>query len=110
MSPRNLIVANATSRSFYISWSSPPFESRNGIIRKYDITFIEENTGKVTEISTQGTAELFDNLHPYYNYSFMIAAVTVAVGPFSQVQTVLTLEDGEYKFMMYLPYYSVAGH
>ena len=96
MSPTNLLVINSTSRSFYISWSSPPFENRNGIIRSFDIILIEENTGKVTEVSTQKTAELFENLHPYYNYSFKIAAITIAVGPFSQIQTVLTLEDGEY--------------
>ena len=53
----------------------------------------EQSSDKVIDISTQNTEQLFESLHPYYNYTFSVAAVTISAGVFSKQQTVTTLED-----------------
>ena len=37
-----------------------------------------------------------ENLHPHYNYHISVAAVTVATGPFSEVLSQQTPQDGKY--------------
>ena len=57
----------------------------------------------MTEIETRTESQFTSNssyihltsLHPYYSYTFKIAAVTVAEGPFSNDYTVLMPEDGK---------------
>ena len=39
---------------------------------------------------------VFNNLHPFYTYYCAVAAVTVSVGPFSNVTTVQTAQDGKF--------------
>lgn len=55
----------------------------------------------VTQIDTSSTwqntstsTELALNLHPFYRYSFVIAAVTVYQGPFSERIVIEMPEDG----------------
>ena len=95
--PLNITTINITSRSFSVSWRAPLFENRNGILRSYIINIIQESSGETQDIIiTQGAYAQIGNLHPYYNYTYRIAAVTIAAGPFSEAQSVLTLEDGMY--------------
>ena len=100
-SPDRIVVSNTTANSFLLSWNSPPRSSQNGVIRNYTIILTEEDTGREIETATQRTSELFETLHPFYNYTFQVAAVTVAVGPFSQIRKITTLEDGEYTIKLF---------
>ena len=92
--PTNIRISSVTSTQFLLSWSSPPLVNQNGVIRNYTINITEVNTGRLIQITSQTTSELLESLHPYYNYSCVIAAVTVDTGPFSESVTITTLEDG----------------
>lgn len=92
--PMSVTVTSITSTSFLFSWIDPPPVDHNGLIRNYTIVISELNTGNVVQLVSQTTSQVFDSLHPDYNYSVEVAAVTVATGPFSPALTVSTLEDG----------------
>ena len=81
-----------------MTWEPPLPENRNGIITSYTIQLHEIVTGQTFLIQREAnhTELLIDSLHPYYEYNVSIAAETVAVGPFSESQTVRTLEDSEF--------------
>ena len=49
------------------------------------------------EFNSNFTYLCLSNLHPYYSYTFTIAAVTISEGPFSSDYTVLMPEDGEFR-------------
>ena len=93
-SPTNLDVRQVTSTSFVLSWSAPPPQEQNGLIRHYRVRCIyqDEDLETLTDSSTE---RLISNLHPYYNYTCSVAAVTIAQGPYSSTVLVTTLEDGE---------------
>ena len=77
-------------------WEAPPTELQNGVIRHYQVTTFEVDTGMtVTHRATASTAFTVGELHPYYTYRISVAAVTVAAGPSSLPVSVLTLQDGE---------------
>ena len=90
-----MTATSVTSTGFLLSWVSPPPEDQNGVIRNYTISLVELTTGRMVQLVSQSTTQLFDSLQPYYNYSVQVAAVTVAPGPFSSLFVVTTLEDGE---------------
>ena len=77
-------------------WEPPPLHSQNGIIRQYSIEYyvseMRQNVFKQT--TDNSTSTIVTDLHPYYTYSFKVAAVTIAVGPQSVPVTARTLEDG----------------
>ena len=52
------------------------------MIREYQITYIELETGAVFNTSTDSeTTQLaIESLHPFYTYTFFIVPVTVDVG------------------------------
>ena len=91
--PVGVIATLVTSTSFLLSWANPPPVNHNGIIRNYTIVINELNTGNLVQYVSQTTSWTFDSLHPDYNYSVVVAAVTIAEGPFSPELTVSTLED-----------------
>ena len=69
-------------------------EDRNGIIRRYDITLTELETGSVLSYSTTTTSYNATLLHPNYQYQVEISAVTIGTGPSSFPVILLTPEDG----------------
>ena len=83
------------SESIFISWNPPLPELRNGEIRYYIISSKETETGISTNHTSTKTEFTLFSLHPYYSYDIIVAAVTVAPGPFSAVVTVLTEQDSE---------------
>jgi len=52
-------------------------------------------TGQYTQNRTTNTVFTAENLHPYYNYKISVAAVTVAMGPFSAALSQQTPQDGK---------------
>ena len=94
-SPVNIIASNIGATSFLLSWSDPPPEDHNGIIRQYRLNITEENTMTTFEMTLATTQMMLLFLHPYYNYSCAVSAVTVQPGPYSLPIRVTTAEDGK---------------
>ena len=83
-----------SSSGFTLMWNAPPPEDHNGIIRHYAIHIIEVNTGMEYPSTSGVTQKAIDSLHPYYNYTCAVSAVTSQTGPFSIELNVRTSEDG----------------
>ena len=95
MAPLNVVVDLITPSSVNISWDPPPPEHTNGVIL-YNVIWLTDLQNELVQNTTSSSNWVFlPDLHPYYNYSLQIAAVTVSQGPFSDAQVFTTLEDGE---------------
>lgn len=92
--PKNIIGNSLSSDSIHITWEPPPKDSQNGLIRSYSINVTEIETGLINVHSTASTEITLFSLHPFYNYEFSIAAVTIAPGPFSVPVIVQTDPNG----------------
>ena len=108
-SPLNFTGVALSSTSISLSWSPPSLEDRNGIIRSYSIKSTELETNSNSSYTSVTTTLRIDSLHPYYQYKFTIAAITVSSGPFSTAITVRTQEDGktQHFFSMHITYYFI---
>ena len=87
-----------SSSSVFLTWSEPPFEHQNGIIRDYHIVVTETETGNVVYNQSIGGPQpevTVSSLHPNYNYVCTVAAITVGKGPETAPISLMTLEDGE---------------
>ena len=110
--PEQILVSIVSSTAVKIEWDPPRLEDRNGIIREYIINITELNTGNSWQLAVgNGTVTgdfwqqtvgnntvttFIDSLHPFYLYSFSIAAQTIALGPFTASVIVEMPEDGKY--------------
>ena len=84
-----------SARSIYLSWNLPPILERHGIIREYHINLTEQETGTLTTYTTSTTALEIALLHPYYNYTWTVTAVTVGEGPYTTSNNITTFQDGK---------------
>lgn len=82
------------SSSLYLSWSAPPVDQQNGIIRYYNITLMELETGSIFSYTSTNTNFTITLLHPNYQYQFEISAITIATGPSSMPIILQMPEDG----------------
>ncbi len=89
------MITSISSTGFLLSWVDPPPEHHNGVIRNYSIIVRELNTDNSIQLVSQTTDQSFDSLHPNYNYSIQVAAVTVIAGPYSPEYYITTLSDGK---------------
>lgn len=78
-----------------MTWNPPPPEHHNGVIRVYAVIMIELETGNVEQSETEDTTMLFEGLHPFNTYHFVIAAKTIGFGPFSMPTTFQMPEAGK---------------
>ena len=78
--PNNLLRSFANSSSVILQWGLPNPDEVNGEIVHYIIKVYNVETLSTTEHTSQVTSITLNNLHPYYNYSCRVAAVTVAEG------------------------------
>ena len=92
--PEELVAASISSTSFVLSWSPPPISQQNGIIREYRVNITEIQTGLSIILNSTSTSVSALSLHPYYTYECTVSAYTVGGGPYSEVFTVTTSEDG----------------
>ena len=85
------------STAIELSWQPLPVDMANGIIRQYSIDYyISETRENVYKLlADNSTSTVVTDLHPYYTYSFKVAAVTIAAGPQSTAVTARTLESGK---------------
>ena len=93
-SPSYVMANNLSSNSFTLSWQPPPQNTHNGIIIGYDITTLEINSGTTYTNFTSHTFIVLNFLHPYYQYNCTVGAMTVSVGPTSDIVTIQTLQAG----------------
>ena len=97
--PQNLTVTPVNSRSVHLSWSPPLREHYNGVIRQFSINITEADTGRRFQLISVGTSFTVSSLHPFYTYSFQIAAYTVNLGPFSEPSLLQMPQDGKDVFL-----------
>jgi len=90
-------VSGVTSTGFTVTWSGPLAEDHNGVIQHYLVLLTEENTGRQIMFYSTTTSQIIESqVQPYNNYTVLVAAVTVSLGPFSSPITITTLEDGKF--------------
>ena len=75
-------------------WDELASEDENGIIRYYLVNVTETNTGYHYQTTSTTSDIALSNLHPYYTYSITVAAYTIEEGPFSNLVSFTTLQDG----------------
>ena len=97
--PSSFFEAGSSS-TLNLTWFPPPVEKQNGIIIYYIIIMTEVDTNTDSQFTSNSTYIYLTSLHPYYSYTFQIAAVTVGEGPFSNGYTVLMPEDGNKNLSM----------
>ena len=107
--PQDVVAVNVLPRLIELSWSPPPAETHNGEIVHYVVTTTEIQTGQITVTMSFNTQTTLGNLHPFYDYTIIVAAFTINIGPPSTSIAIQTLEDGEYIIVLmaivYLTYY-----
>ena len=92
--PQNLTATALDSRTVLLYWLPPPLDAQNGIIQEYTISVtVSETREELVIVSNQ--TELMFSAHPYYTYTFTVAAVTIGPGPFGTEYTITTPEDGK---------------
>ena len=91
--PENVTIIGSTPSSVDLLWDAPPFESQNGLIRRYIVEIRELETGLVFHLTTNSSNISVQNLLPFYNYTFAVAVETIAVGPTSN-ETIFMLPEG----------------
>ena len=94
-SPRSIFLDSVNSTSINTTWEPPLVPEQNGVIREYRINLTETNTGTVLHFNSPEPFQMFTELHPYYTYEIVVAAVTVAVGPYSIPVQITTPEDSK---------------
>ena len=81
--PENITVNALNATIAQLAWEPPPPEHRNGIIEEYIIKVTGIDTKEEYELHSNQTFATISDLQPFHRYNFSIAAVTIAVGPFS---------------------------
>ena len=101
----NVLVQSPTAVLF--SWGSPVVA--NGIVQEYQLNINETDTGEMFQFTTSGLSIEVGSLHPFYTYTWAVAAVTVEIGPFSERLMFSTPEDGKSLEHTYNNYTTVRG-
>ena len=96
--PQDVTTMVINSTSISVSWSPPPLPDQNGDIIGYQLMIANQNMNNASEYVVNITNITFYdavNLQEFEVYSFEIAAMTaIGLGPFSDVVTSQTFEDG----------------
>ena len=92
-SPVAITATVTSSTSARITWSPPPLEAQNGIIRLYEI-YLEDERGNATFNSTV-ESYILTGLRPASQYRVRVAAYTVEIGPKSDYTDFVTTEDSK---------------
>jgi len=108
--PPTVTVTVQSSSSITLAWEPPVLNQLNGIITHYDgiiteaqILYLEDGTiisqemmsANFTYNASDSHTQILDMLHPSYNYTITMAAVTnVGKSPYSEPVTVTMLIAG----------------
>ena len=80
--------------SIHITWDPPAVEDHNGVIREYRVNVTQIATQYYTQLVTNQTQIIIENLKPYHIYHCYVSAITIDEGPYTTAVTVLTDEAG----------------
>ena len=81
-----------------MTWEAPEEDLQNGVIQRYMIVVMVQQTRASLSLNTTSTSIVIPNLHPAYDHSIEVAAVTIGVGPYSTAIPVTTPDDGKIEF------------
>lgn len=82
------------STSIHITWDPPLSDDHNGVIREYRVNVTQIATEYFTQLVTNQTQIIIEDLKPYHIYHCHVSAITVDEGPYTTAITVLTEEAG----------------
>ena len=90
------IPLNATT--LFMLWQAPQSHHHNGIITAYHVLLREVQTDSTTlhVLTSNTTSTVISDLHPSYQYEVQVAAVTVAIGPYSNTAVIQLPESGTF--------------
>lgn len=94
-SPLAVAVTTLNAQSASVSWDPPSAHQVNGLVQYYTVSLQEVETSLYYNLQTNNLSLTLSDLHPYYTYSIMVAAVTVAKGPYSSHITFRAPQDGK---------------
>ena len=98
--PQNVAAVAVTSRSIRVTWDPPQEDQQNGVIQRYMIMVMVQQTRASLSLNTTSTSITIPNLHPAYDHSIEVAAVTISVGPYSGAISLTTPDDGKLQLML----------
>lgn len=93
--PQNVQGSVTNSTSIQLTWEPPISSGQNGIIERYIVSVTEAETMRQFVLTSVTTSITAVDLHPYYTYSFIVSAVTIAEGPYTPALSLQTQQDGE---------------
>ena len=88
------MIGSTTSTSITLSWSPPPEDQLNGVLRHYVVIIEETDTSRNTTLTSISPQVVLSDLHPFYTYNFAVCAVTTGVGPCVYYEPVQLPQDG----------------
>ena len=94
--PSSLVIGSTTSTSITLSWSPPPEDQQNGMIRHYVVITEETDSRRNTTLTSIHLQIVLGDLHPFYTYKFAVCAVTTDIGPCAYYDPVQLPQDGNY--------------
>ena len=95
--PQNVTFTIMSATSLQLSWTSPPKQHQNGRITFYAIEMDVVDTEARMDMISNETSVLLKYLHPFYTYSFAIAAAnSVGLGPLSNASRVQMPESSKF--------------
>ena len=95
----NVTATVVDSQTIIVTWEPSQANVQNGIIQNYTVAVLEQQTSSSFTLVSTVAAITVSDLHPSYDYTVQVAAVTVGTGPFSDMVTTTTLEDGKWSAM-----------
>ena len=100
LAPVNTFSQVIDSRSLLLSWEDLPPEHHNGILQGYNVSVVEQETGREFYYSSAISMLIVTSLHPAYTYEWRLAAFTrIGEGPYSfPPNRIQTSEDGNQSF------------
>ena len=94
----NISATTQNATTLHITWKPSTLDQQNGIIRSYEITLSVLETGSSQQLTSTMPELMLLDLHPFYTYSFLIAAVTIGPGPASETFTIQMPQTGNVKY------------
>lgn len=92
--PQNVMTQVADPTVLTLVWSPPLPERRNGLIQHYIISVTELDTRTMEMFNTTEQSITITGRHPFYRYSYIVAAVTIGRGPYSVASIIHLPEAG----------------
>ena len=94
--PLDTSVEILSPSSINVSWSPPMQHLQNGVIQEYILSIWIGDSTITAETNT--SYAIIEHLHSHYTYNKAVAAVTVALGPFSNATAFTMPQDGKVQF------------